>query len=201
MPGTASISWISVSAAAGTTWNPSDKAASITLSNGNLTADTTVGTVYRWARSSTSKTAGKHYFEVTLNARASSSLDCAAIGTATSGSNLNNFIGGTSNDTGYYGDGSVYRNNGVVASLSSYAVSATVGCAIDVDAGLVWFRNGSGSFASGDPAAGTGNHSTCPVGGPIFAGFTMFTIGDQITANFGGSSFAYSVPSGFSAWG
>src|SRR5262245_9189902 len=53
----------SVTAGAVTTWNPSDKTANITLSNGNLTAQNTDGTNSA-ARGTTSKSSGKHYFEV-----------------------------------------------------------------------------------------------------------------------------------------
>src|ERR1019366_4629393 len=52
---------------AATTLNPSDKGAGITLSGGNLTA---AGVSTNNVRSTTSKTTGKLYFEVTVNSGA-----------------------------------------------------------------------------------------------------------------------------------
>src|SRR5215813_13939651 len=61
-----------------TTWNPSDKSAGVSLSNGNLTAVIASGTGDQGARSTTSKTSGKFVFEVTFNQVGASVADTGA---------------------------------------------------------------------------------------------------------------------------
>jgi hypothetical protein len=50
----------------GTTWNPSDKAANVTLSGGNLTAADLVANTNAGVRATTGKSTGKFYFEIAI---------------------------------------------------------------------------------------------------------------------------------------
>jgi hypothetical protein len=187
-----------------TTWNPADKSADITLSNGDLTAQSngSGSGFYSIARSMTSKSAGKVYFEVTAGARTAAG-DYAAIGLATATSVLDepgNLLGtGANDDTAYYADGNVWFS-GNNTPLSAYGVGAIIGCAIDLSAGKGWFSL-NGVFESGDPAAGTGEHFTFTAGASLFASFNFLVGGtDTTTANFGATAFNASPPTGFSAW-
>jgi hypothetical protein len=186
----------------GTTWNPDDKHANVALSNGNLTAAATTSGVFIWARSTTSKDAGKVYFECAVDAY-EQNVNYAAAGIATALSNLNNYLGASGDEAAYYADGSVYANGlpSPVATLAAYSPGDVIGCAVDVDAGKGWFSK-NGVFASGDPASGAGAHFTFTAATALFAGFTLFdaSLPDALTANFGATAFAHAVPSGFLGW-
>lgn len=54
------------------TWNPSDKSANVTLSNGNLTATITANTAFYGARATIGKSSGKWYWEQTVSDTTSS---------------------------------------------------------------------------------------------------------------------------------
>jgi hypothetical protein len=186
-----------------TTWNPADKSANVTLSNGDLTATgqaETVGTVYAWARSTTSKTAGKLYVESTVGNTDGGGF-AAALGTALASSDLANYLGRLANESAYYDTGEVYVNNAVATTLATYTDGDVIGVAIDLDAGKGWYSK-NGVFASGDPVAGTGAHFTFTPSTALFVGFTTAdeTPAHVFTANFGATAFANAQPSGFDAW-
>jgi hypothetical protein len=187
----------------GTTWNPADKSAHVVLSNGDLTAksaDADAAPNYRWARSTTSKTTGKVYFEATCDAMSFSDQQ-ASIGTAIAASDLEDYLGQQTDSSAYYGNGDVYDGNAIAVSLAAYTAGDTVGCAIDLDAGKGWYCDKNGTFGAGDPGAGTGAHFTFTPGTAIFAGFTLYhVLTDQITVNFGATAFVHTEPTGFSAW-
>jgi hypothetical protein len=180
-----------------TTWNPADKSADIVLSGGDLVATKSeVGPLnYDWARSTTSKAAGKVYFEcIATNMVNAFDASYAAAGTAILASDVNNYLGSAADTSAYYADGSVYVADAVVATLSAYTTGAVIGCALDLDAGKGWYSE-DGVFASGDPVAGTGEHFTFTPGTTLFAGFTLIEDTDAITA-----SFSATPPAGFDAW-
>lgn len=168
------------------TWNPSDKDSGITLSNGNLSAQGVSGTVqYKGARSTIGKSSGKWYWEYSF-----SGTDVLnggfGVGSATA---LLNLGGGMDTGEGYR----VYYDSG-----NKYVPGAAYGAAfdktnilsvlLDMDAGnLVMYRNNvsQGTLVSG-------------LSGTFFAYFGMHDARNNIlTANFGASAFAYSVPGGY----
>ena len=171
-------------ALAPTTWNPADKAAGATLSNGNLTF---TGEVSMACRSSFSAASGKWYWEITLGA----GTYPAAVGIGKAGAALGAYVGSDANGIGWFGDVSTYYAN---ALSTTYGTTSGPGDIIsvllDLDSGtIVLWRNGSpmGTMVSG--LSGTwyamvsGNQnvpSTC-------------------TANFGATTFAYTPPAGFNA--
>src|SRR5262245_53474608 len=75
-------------AAPGSTWNPSDKSANMTLSNGNLTAQCSV-TGDTGVRGTSSATTGKLYFEVTTDQTGIANGGDTGIGIGASTANLN----------------------------------------------------------------------------------------------------------------
>ena len=190
-----------------TTWNPSDKAAQVTLSNGNLTA--TCSTGQGGGRAVDRQVAGKFYWEVTPSTFAAAN---SAIGLMSAGATL----------TGWWGNGGAslgtcginHSGNAVVDGAGSWLnpafgtiAAGTVICiAVDLTARLIWYRLGAAgnwnNSATANPATGAG-------GGPIsnqigaglgaFPGFWGDTTGEVFTANFGGSAFTGAVPSGFTA--
>jgi hypothetical protein len=90
--------------------------------------------------------------------------------------------------------------------LSTIVNGDICGLAIDLIAHLLWVRIGAGNWngnATYNPATGVGGISL-PSGlnsGAVFAGISVNNTGDFSTANFGGSAFSQTIPSGFSAWG
>ena len=177
------------------TWNPSDKDAGITLSNGNLSA-----TAASWVgvRCNTSKSSGKWYYELTVSAGATGAICYVGWGTASAA--LNNVVGidvygwGWGNSTGPY----KIHNASSTGYGTAPAATNIIQVAIDIGAGKLWFGMNGTWFGSpaGNPGAGT-NESYSSVTGTLFPMVSPYLTG-TVTANFGASAFAYSVPSGFS---
>lgn len=166
-----------------TTWNPSDKAAGLTLSNGNLTS---VGFASASCRSIFSASAGKWYFEITRTAGA----DILA-GVGRANASLATYVGGDANGwSAYSWDGSKYNNNVNAAYAAvATAVGGTIGVKLDLDAGTL-------SFVIGGVDRGV---AFTGIAGPIFAmpGNASPSGSSTLTANFGASAFAYPVPAGY----
>ena len=170
------------------TWNPSDKGANVTLSNGDLTA--TIGTsVAGTVRATIGKSTGKWYWEVestgsTTNSRVNGAADSASV--------VSGYLGSVVNQWGWIGStGGVFSNSAVITTLSAYGNTSTLGFALDMDAGtLTGYVDNvlAGVLVSGlsgtiYPATGSGAASGVKVG----------------TANFGATALTYSPPAGFNA--
>lgn len=185
------------------TLNPSDKAANLTLSGGDLIATSAGGAAsFVNARATTSKTTGKYYFEFTINARTAN----IGVGVANSTASLTAFLGTDANAIAWYtGSGTVFLNGSPTATMPTVPV-AGIGCvAIDFGNDAIWFRVAGGGWngGTGDPASNFAGFAfpsglTGAVAG--FAGVALRDTSDQITVNFGGSPFVYTVPSGFGAY-
>lgn len=171
------------------TWNGSDKSATITLSNGNLTATTTGG---GYVNAASGKSSGKYYFEITVVTQ----------------TNLNTYVGLGA----VGGSAKVYTNvlGAVKIGASSTAIAlgaisngTVVGFAVDLSPNLIWFRNGPAASwngnASNNPATGVGGVDFTSVAGTQYPVFGCTTTGQVCTANFGASTFVGAVPSGFTA--
>ncbi|MBV8977139.1 MAG: hypothetical protein JOZ13_07140 [Alphaproteobacteria bacterium] len=187
-----------------TTWDPNAESG-LTLSTGNLTATVTASaTDGMSARSLTSWNTGKAYIEFTMGQVAPSGA--TRIGVANSSWNYtqSEMLGRDANSFDYGSNGSVFVANTNVTSFGSIAAGDIVQLCVDFDAKLFWFGknntlNWNGTNAH--PAAGTGGISFSSITGPYFVGYCSPTAGDNATANFGASAFAYTPPSGFAAWG
>jgi len=189
---------------AATTWNPADKAAGVTLSNGDLTA--TFAASDGAVRSTNSHSTGKWYYEIQpvdiTNdafpaigfADATFILDASYLGYDTHGIGAlpsTSFMEWAVYIDGEYGD----------PPYLTYTAGAKVGMAIDIDAGLMWISS-NGVFL-GDPVAGTGGRDIATVcTGEVFACIgTAASAGAIGPVNFGATAFSYAAPTGFSAWG
>jgi len=180
------------------TWDPTAMGSNIVLSNGNLTATKAVDIDFVSGLGTTPKTLQFAYFEVEADAY-SAAVNFAAIGVGTADTNLENYLGINLESVGYYADGSVYKNNSAVAALAAYSAGDRLGCAYNGTTGKGWFSK-NGVFASGDPALGTGEHFTFTAGTPLFPGFTLIDVDDQVTVAFLRSAFESTPPTGFVAW-
>ncbi len=171
-------------------WNPSDKSAAITLSDGNLSVSVASGTA-SLVRGTAAKSAGKWYYEFTPSG---AGANYQYVGVATSSAASNLAPGNDQYGYSYVSHGYKF-NNGVQDAYggSGYVVSDVVGVAVDLDAGTITFYlNGvsQGQAYSGLLGAFFPAWGTSPISPQTCAG----------TANFGGTSFACSIPAGYRAW-
>lgn len=186
---------------ASTTWNPADKSAGTTLSNGNLTA--ALGG-QNGVRGVFGQNANKYYFEITATAVGSAT----AIGLGNPSASLD-FLGiGSSNAVVVLETGFVYMNNGgTSASIGAIANGAIICIAVDLTNQLIWFKNGVAGNWNGNAGfspGGTGGVAfTAAVGGAggtlLYPVVSSYSGGANFTANFGATAFAGTVPAGFSA--
>lgn len=175
-------------------WNPSDKAASATLSDSNRLATHSGGT--SWVRSVTSKSAGKWRVQFVLTPFASTH----GVGFATSAS-TGSFLGGNAAGWAYWGnygtDGRTYHNSGFVNFGSrTLATNDRVDLLIDIGAGRAWWRR-NGTVISGDPLAGTGAMLTFTPGSTLFLACDCFGVGGATRLRTDPAEMADSPVSGF----
>ncbi len=187
-----------------TTFNPSDKAASLTLSGGNLIATGTTG-ANAGVRAIDKQITGKFYWECTCNTFASSG---SAVGVSSPTAALNAGLAFASplGTCGLNRAGSVYSDGVQVAGIAfgTIASGTVVGIAVDCDARLIWYRLGAAgnwnASATASPVTGAGGVAlSIGRGIPVYPMVTSAALNDQITANFGGSAFTGTVPSGFTS--
>lgn len=183
-----------------TTWNPADHSANMSLSNGNLTATTTNWSV--GVRSITGYSSGKYYLEITM-ANGSGTIDAVGLGTITSDLTSQLPVG----TVGVAGANVWVNGASVQAGWSGFPANGTVvGIAVDLSAQLIWFRAApSGNWnnsGTANPATATGGTSFSVLGAGVKL-YPLFEVGagtgHAATANFGGSAFSGTVPSGFTA--
>ena len=188
-----------------TTWNPADKAASIDLSSGNLTFKLNANGYYG-VRSVASASTGKKYWELAANTIVSplfgivEGIVNGAFPTNGGGFNL----GSTLDGIGWTGDGRIILNDAVVATIQGWQQGNVLSFALDLDNKKIWFRTNAGAWnnnPANDPATNTGGIDISTLaGGPYFPFGQGFSGRDTFTANFGGSAYTHSMPSGFGNW-
>ena len=172
-------------------WNENDKADALILSNGNLTVEGG-GSGWHAVRSTVSKSSGKWYWEVEVD----SGDRYFIIGVGTSSETLT-YPGDTTEGYGYYGVNGRKYHSSYASYGDTYEVGDVVGVALDLDNGKIWWSKNGVWQASGDPAAGT-NEAYSGLSGGFYAMVGIYYSGSRkVTANFGKTSFQYTVPTGF----
>jgi hypothetical protein len=194
---------------ANTQWSTTDKSASITLSNLNLTATTSSS---GGVRAADRQVTGKWYFEGTFVVAPliSTAFGLAAqlcpIGSSSPSASGNypqgNYVIGICSG----GGGEVVQNGAIlVQSMGTITTGTVVGVACDLTASVpqAWFRIGAaGNWngnASANPATGVGGFPLWGRGIPVYPHCWLGQNGNQITANFGDSAFSGAVPSGYTS--
>jgi hypothetical protein len=184
-----------------TTWNPSDLTA-VTLSGGNLIATATSST--SGVRGVDRVYSGKYYWEYTIG----------TIGGANTGFGVAQVTAPFStlgaNATGaalLFKSGNLWVNGAsVLTGATAALVAGNVVCvALDLDNRLIFFRIGAAGNWNGNasysPATGAGGVSV-PIVGGAFGAYPAWSGGatnDACTANFGGSAFVGTPPSGYTS--
>lgn len=194
-----------------TTWNPSDKTATITLSNGNLTAQCNAATAEPQARSVAVRTNGQVYLEFTVTARANAAGTDYAIGLASVAEHaLTSYLGQDVKSVGFYPQGSTSKiyTGATPTNFTTFpfAVGDVGALAIDFT-GKLWAKNvtqasgwNNDILANQNPATGTGGYSWTPSGAPFAICCNLEVLNDQITINTGGTNFVGTPPSGYVSW-
>jgi hypothetical protein len=181
-----------------TTFNPAQTAATITLSNGNLTATANSNSGAANTRSISCHSTGKFYAEFTIGT--STGGGTLGIGIADNGEL--SWLGSGTHSVAMYDGGQVYYADATTTTYNSFAATNIVSMAVDVGGGLEWWRVGSGNWnnsGSANPATGAGGFSAT-LSGTICAAVEEEATTNAVTANFGATSYAQSVPAGFGNW-
>ncbi len=188
-----------------TTWNPSDKSAQATLSNGNLTWSNG-NSSNQGVRSTTSRTSGKPYFEYLILNTGGGRNDC---GNGIAASSFV-FTDGSANNAFemFNGAGDIWFNGvSTGKSLGARANNDVICVAIDFTNQRGWIRANAGNWngdAAADPATNTNGIDISAVF-TSSAAFILGTNNNTIiatvgTLNVGDTPFAQTVPSGFGTW-
>lgn len=185
------------SGASATTINPSDKSASITLSNGNLTASQTALTSQAARATSSVPSSGLYYWEGVWTADDGSGG--VAFGIATGSLNLSNGNGiGQTGGVRYYKSGALNNQGSNNASWgASFTIGDVVGIAVDGATGKVWFSKNGVWQGLGNPYAGTNQAAT--LSGTIYPAFDLVSGGggtESLSAVFSPVSWTQTPPSG-----
>jgi len=173
----------------GSTFNPDDKDDNITLSNGNLKA---VASGQGSVRGTLSKsTTGKWYCEF----KAGGVYNGWSVGLANSSADISYYPGHDNNGIGYFANGLIIKNEKILFDTEAPIYTGDIiSIAYDAGAGTIAFRHNNSlkyTASGGDVPANALF---------IIAGF-YFLAANGTTLNTGASAFAYTPPSGFSAWG
>jgi hypothetical protein len=185
------------------TLNPLNKAASLTLSNANLSVpqQTISGALYGVA-GTLGMSSGKWYFEIQINGSTAAFNDTLA-GVIKTTDNATN-----GSDVGFLlqvADQNKTHNYGALTTVTGITGSTTnvIQVALDVTNGKIWFGADGTWTSSGDPSAGTSPNYSSGISGFTWVPFINYwgagTGSRTANANFGQRPFAYSAPTGFNA--
>lgn len=192
-----------------TTFNPSDHSATIALSGGNLVMSLCCAAIGdQGARATTGQSAGKYYYE---GVAATNTGGDGGIGLSNAAQNLTTcFSGPTGCFVLYPVSGNIYNASGTMVCSACVATSPTVaiGVATDLTNRKIWFRNASSGLWNGgaigvqNPATNTGGLTLSTLNATVYpmGGLTAGGAATSWTFNFGATTFALTVPSGFVGW-
>jgi hypothetical protein len=174
------------------TLNPADKHANITLSNGDLTCTSAVAG-YTAVRATQGKSTGKWYWEIHADNLTAGIL----VGIGNGSMTLNNYVGGDANGIGYNSfNGNKYNSTNATYG-SSWSTGNTIGIALDMTNGRIFFSVNGTWQNSGDPVAGTG-FAYSGLTGTMYPACSAYN-GTILTANFGATAFSYTPPTGYAS--
>jgi hypothetical protein len=175
------------------TWNPADKQANTTLSNGNLTATSSSQLGGSRATHTSNK---KKYFEYIITRNTAFNEHGFATLTKGFGQDL-----GTSDSisASYYpGQLKIFYASGNNVDAPNATTGDVIGFALDIAKHLFWVPKNGVWMNDGDPANGTNGLDYVFTADPY--PMCLLEGGDASTINTGASSFAYPLPVGFYPW-
>ena len=178
------------------TFDPDNKSANISLSNGNKDAAAT-NTAWKSVKSTETKN-GKYYFEVKILVADANRYNI--IGVGKSGAGLNTYVGGDDYGWGYNGNnGYKFHNTVSVAYGNTFTTNDVIGVAFDTIDGKLWFAKNNAWQASGDPVSGANPaYSDADlIGASVYAMFSPYTSGNKGSLYSTANEFVYSAPEGY----
>lgn len=175
------------------TWNPSDAASGISLSNGNLDAEVTSGSNWRGVRPTAGFASGKRYFELLIVSTASSNTTIGLWnGTATLSD-----PGRTANGRGIQSNAGGLTTGWTAGHANfSYVTNDVIGFAFDMSTGNGFVSKNGVWQSSSDPVAQTTPWVT-GLNTTVYAGASFFGTSDKCRIRTKNSEFSYSPPSGY----
>jgi hypothetical protein len=180
--------------------NPADKHADITLTGSNLIIDDDGSVTRKAVRAVTSKSSGRWYFELTLNAMAANSM---AVGWMDTNNALTWHIGEDPDDPcwGYrLTQGEEWYQGGSTTLTGGVAVTSDIiMVAVNFGTGKIWYGLNGTWLESGDPGADT-NPVRSNIAGTLYPAVSTYNNAHQATFNPGSSAFSYSIPDGFTSY-
>ena len=185
---------------AATYWNPADKAAALTLSDGNRVA---VGSGdWKLVRSVAGHATGKRYAEGVF--LAGSGWD-VIFGVANAAAPLLSNVGGDSNSVGLQGSLSVSSaviggSGGSGSSVQpAFGPNSFARIAVDLDEGHLWLGSQTAWAGGGDPAAGIGPTRLLSKGTTYFLACSLYGSA-SMRVRTGAADFGGAPPAGFLPW-
>lgn len=173
------------------TWNPADKAAAISLSNGNLLALKTAPAdlFTNGVRATVGKNGGESwYFEVLLGTTAG----LVSIGVATLLEDMydsdGTFLGQTAYSVGYQKDGKIYHNGLLAVTVASYTAGDTIGVSFSGSGSVSFYKNNVFQAFILPTLPAYTLYAKYPA-------IDLTSYGDYVIANFGATPFLYTPPS------
>lgn len=169
-------------------WNPSDKAANLTLLENNLRGKSTTSGTWQTVRANQSYTTGQFYLEFTADYITSNVI----IGVCNASETLASHNLGQTSSTGL---GYELNNNSILPGGTSPGVGHVndiIGVKYDFGAKTISFNINGGTFSTAT--------SFSAITGPYFPAMSSFSPGDNAIVNFGETAFSNTIPSGYSSF-
>ena len=171
----------------------------VTVTSGSLVAEkTTLNTNWDWLRGTRGVSSGKWYWEITVDTMLARYL---MVGITAYVNTSTTYVGANSQGWGYYAYNGNKWHNSSTAWGSIYNAVATIGIALDMDNHNLYITSGDGNWQqSQDPSNDLNPFANdLLTGTKMYPSVDLYHVGDKVTANFGATSFQYSVPSGYTA--
>lgn len=179
------------------TWNPADKGPHVLLEDGNLLARSDGASFWSAVRATQGKNTGKHYFELAITG---SIHHFFGFGTSAMFLGAPSTHGSPGRDTGdrvSYGYmvnfGRRYYKNAYTVPFPVMAQGDILRIKADLDAGEIYVAINGGDWET------TPLNAVAIEGEMLYPAAAVYLINSKLTANFGASTFAYSVPDGYNA--
>ena len=186
------------------TWNSLDKTASITLSNGNLTAfanTTTFEGVRATANALNTATGGKFYWEMNVDALTANTDIYVGVRSSSTAMTSGVDILSTANHAAWRGNAFYFVNGWTAGSApTTIAAGNRLMFALDIDNRRLWVGKNGTWNNSGNPASGTNpSFSNMPlaVNSAPFIHTDNVTGSVQVTLVPSSGDFLHTIPSGF----
>jgi hypothetical protein len=155
-------------------------------------------------RGTTGYTTGKYYFEAKFINNTDGSNGDLGVGVIDGSADMHDYIGHDAHQYGWFPiSGNILYNAGTLSTIQTAVAGNTLCVAVDYGAKLIWFRTNNGNWnnsGTANPATGTGGISFSGLSGTMYPAISCSNYYGTSVANFGATTFAQTVPSGFSGY-